>query len=219
MQHSVELDWSNDDSKLAVCGVEHTGSFPVTKLDGTTTSVSFRADRVDVEDGKEILTDYKTGRPLITVVREDSRRKQIQKEISRGKMLQGIGYAMCKDNATGRYRYLRDGLDPRTREVVVSGADEELVTSFRETTTTLFAALDAGVLFPRLENPKGESVCDFCDVAEACSKNDTASRERLRFTAQRVRPRQSLQEDGTTENIYGHLFYLGEPLPEEEPHE
>ena len=213
------MDWSEENERVTVCGIEHDGSFPVTKLDKSSTSVSFRADRVDVEDGRQVLTDYKTGKPLITVLRDDSRRKQTLKEIGRGKMLQGIGYALGGGPATGRYRYLRDGLDERVREIAVSSHDDELISIFKETTATLFAALDEGVLFPRLENPKGEAVCAYCEVAEACSKNDTAIRERLRTTAQRVRPKVSLRKDTSTENIYGHLFYLGEPLPEESSHD
>jgi len=213
VQRSVSADWPEPDSELHVIATESRGVFNITDPAGNQVAISFKADRVDkVRDGWR-LVDYKTGKPVVSQKREKDRRRNLIKALSSGKMLQGMGYSMSTSEGVGTYRYLSEKATPASIELTLSSEDEELKDIFEETTGTLHAGISQGVFFPRLEDPgqNPPSKCTYCEFVEACAKNDSGRRERIRNSGALHMPTGPLKSDSTRDEIHGHLFHLGFP--------
>ena len=150
--------------------------------------LGFIVDRADLVDGVLRLTDYKTGKPVADVKREDTKREKLLGAISEGRALQPAAYlaaaqALGAAQAEGRLLYLREELDDRSRDFVARHDDTELTAAFEATARTAFAALDTGTLFPRLvlsDKDKEPPACDWCEVAAACLRGESNQRARLR---------------------------------------
>jgi hypothetical protein len=149
--------------------------------DGASRSVTFRADRLEVTPAGPLLTDFKTGRPFITVVREDARRRHLLRAVRSGERLQGVAYARALGpGGAGRYLFLQPGEAPREERLAAD--DGELMAAFETTAAALLTGWEAGVFFPRLVTPAADQEprrCSFCPVAEACLRGDSGARRRL----------------------------------------
>jgi len=158
-------------------------------------TLRFRADRVDVEDGGLVLTDYKTGRPGWTrLKRPASRRRRLLEAIGRGMLLQAAAYAAAEPATAGRYLYLDPDADDAGLEVRVEHADGEVRAAMANAVAVLLRGWTHGVVVPRtsrvvLRTPKGGGTprvelaeapwCRDCRVREACLRDDSGLRGRL----------------------------------------
>jgi hypothetical protein len=151
----------------------------------------FRADRLDLVDGRPRFTDYKTGRHLSDARDAGKRHAQLLAEVRTGKRLQAVAYVTAAGGrALGRYLFLRPDLTPEAREVATEAGDREAAAAFTAAVRALLAAWDAGSFFPRLVDPSGRrepSRCALCTVAEACLRGDSGARRRLHEWATRAR--------------------------------
>jgi hypothetical protein len=181
-------------------------------VEGVPEPLRFRADRVDRgADGFELL-DYKSSRPAIEATTEKARVRRLRDNVAHGRLLQGVAYALAADGGSGRYLYLRPelGTKPESiRNISVSGEDAELVSLFQAAAVAATEAWHAGSMFPRVEDPKGKAWhCDYCPVAEACLRSDSAYRRRIRdWAAAEGQAATSIEEIGR------RLWWLGEERP------
>jgi hypothetical protein len=165
-----------------VVTAEVTGEVTMDNLDQP---LRFRADRVDRDAGASILLDYKTGRPPWGGVKEETRRKRLLKDVSRGRALQGVAYALATGEAGfGRYLFLAPDLGrlpEESRDVRVGAGESEAVAAFHTAVHTIVEAWRAGGLPPRLEEADGTDAahCRYCPVSEACLRDDSGFRRRL----------------------------------------
>jgi len=139
--------------------------------------IAFRADRLD-EGG--IATDYKTGKPRSTAKQSSTRARHLVTDVSTGRVLQAVAYALAAPagGGTGRYLFLRPEIGdapPESRFVEASGQDEELTAAFSTAVEAIERSLTAGSVFPRVEEPNGRTSehCSFCEVSEACRRDDS----------------------------------------------
>jgi hypothetical protein len=180
-------DWA-DPAGLPALGAELGGDLVVHDAAGRERRIGFRVDRADLAGGVLCLTDYKTGPPLKAVVREETKREKLLQAAQQGRALQAVAYlaaarTLGMDQAEGRLLYLREDIDERTRAFVAQHGDTELAAAFEATARTLFAALDAGTVFPRLvlaDQDKEPAACGWCEVAVACLRGESSQRARLR---------------------------------------
>jgi hypothetical protein len=176
-----EADWTRE--TVAVVGVEEQGLVEVADGRGRSYRVAFKADRVDRTGGLRLWTDYKTGKPISMAQREDVRRRHFLDRVRKGSHLQAVAYLLgSQEKSLGRYLFLRPGLDGEQREHTVSRGDEDFVTAFETTTSSVLDAWSAGAFFPRVVDPNGRDEpgrCGFCSVAEACLRGDSGARLRL----------------------------------------
>lgn len=177
-----DLDWSA--GELAVLATEHEGELDVGEAPGRLHRVLFQADRVDVQRGGLVVwTDYKTGRPISTAKRAETRRRDFLNRVRSGANLQAVAYLLGSEgDSMGRYLFLKPGIQEDAREVSVTHADEDFVSAFAAASEAVLAAWEEGSFFPRLVEPDGRNEpvrCSFCSVAEACLRGDSGSRQRL----------------------------------------
>lgn len=161
LERARESDW--EAGFLDILGVEVQGSCKLVGKQGST-QLHFRADRVDVEEGRWWLTDYKTGhRPT----------GKVSTAIKKGRLLQGAAYASSLDGEViGRYLYLAETLRDR-RELEVLQEDLE---SFPPLIEMLVDARETAIYFPRL----GGTACRYCQLKEACCNGDAGMTRRLK---------------------------------------
>lgn len=146
-----------------------------------------RIDRLDRTAAGERATDFKTGRPLSSAKTAQTRRQHHLNGVGRGRKLQAFGYARALGpGASGRYVFLRDGLEDDTRVFEVTADDADAAPAFDGALRVLLAAWDGGAFFPRLLNANAQTAnpaCSHCEVAQACLRGDSAANRRLaRFT-------------------------------------
>lgn len=184
LERARDLDWPA--GSLEVLAVEHGGEIEVRDGSGSSRLVRFRADRVDRDGGVARFTDYKTGRPLSSGKKADTRREHFLAAVRAGTHLQAVAYAWgTGGDAVGRYLYLRPDREPAPEgfELAVAAGDAEAGEAFAAATATVLSAWDAGSFFPRLALPDGDHKepgrCKVCQVAEACLRGDSGSRLRL----------------------------------------
>jgi hypothetical protein len=135
------------------------------------------------------LTDYKTGRPISTAVRQKTRDEHFLSQVEAGDRLQAVAYALATGGplpsmhaGQGRYVFLRQGLPPEQREFTVWGSHVPFVDAFTAAVRAALAAWDRGTFFPRLVEPDRDLEprrCDWCPVREACVRGDSGARRRL----------------------------------------
>ncbi|MCC6672912.1 MAG: PD-(D/E)XK nuclease family protein [Planctomycetes bacterium] len=160
--------------------------------------LSFRADVVERDaDGALVLTDYKTGKPLVTSRKDETRYRDLLRRLREGSLLQGAVYAEAAvallagapepPSVRGCYLHLRPDLEVAPRVEVPAG-DAQVRAALQETLGVLHAARGAGLAFPRLEGPDGKGqeplACGHCPVALACSRGDSGARRRLAALAE-----------------------------------
>jgi hypothetical protein len=197
LERARELDWP-DAAPVEVVGVELEGAIAGKDANGDPREIRFRADRVDAVGGDLVLTDYKTGRPISEAVRQKTRNGHLLRDVGQGRNLQAVAYAVAAGGgATGRFLFLRTDLDPEAAAFAVRADAEEFARAFEFALRAVSNAWDAGAFFPRLltndlekENPE----CERCELAAACLRGDTGSRQRF---ARWVEARRS----GTTEDL------------------
>jgi len=148
--------------------------------------VEFRADRVDRVGASAVLTDYKIGRPISQAVTPSKRRAHLLKRVARGRLLQAAAYARTAPRARGEYLYLRPdigGAPEETRRVEIEADDAEITAAFESAVRTILCAWRSGVALPRVEEISSTNRrpdhCDYCEVAEACRRDDAEVRNRL----------------------------------------
>ena len=193
LEAAREADWDTLDDVSAVAA-EWEGELQVQDADGTLQRLHFRADRLDrLAEGLR-LTDYKTGRGLIsTSAKAETRHRHLRRAIASGEWMQAAAYALAAGDAqdSGRYLFLNPILEdsPERRSVVVRADDSELVAAFQQSASVLIRAWRGGHFFPRLVEPDRDLEprrCGYCTLAEACLRYDSSSRARLREWAHRV---------------------------------
>jgi hypothetical protein len=167
-------DWPHAAATVSVVGSEISGVVRVDDRSHTPREVHFTADRVDATSAGLRLTDYKTGRPMDGALLAN---------VANGTHLQCMAYALGggRPDATGRYLYLRPNIDNARRDVVVPADAPDLVAAFRTAVRNVLDVWDTGAFFPRFAEPSGTDFgdCRFCEVREACFRNEIDYRARL----------------------------------------
>jgi RecB family exonuclease len=175
------LEWG-EGVRADVLTAEVSGDVTIDDLDQP---MRFRADRIDRQAGGQILLDYKTGRPPWGPGKPETRRKHLLRDVSRGRALQGVAYALASGGAgCGRYLYLAPNLGrlpEESRDVRIGATEEDAVAAFHNAVLTIAEAWRAGGLPPRVEEADGKNAahCGFCTVSEACLRDDSGYRRRL----------------------------------------
>jgi hypothetical protein len=199
------VEWGPSGRLVSVLAAEVEGEI---RSGASGRTIAFRADRLD--DGG-IATDYKTGKPRSTAKRPSTREAHLLTAVSTGRVLQAVAYALAAPAGagTGRYLYLRPDIGdapPESRLVEVSGRDPEVIAAFDSAVKAIDGSLTAGSAFPRVEeaNRKNSEHCGFCEVSEACRRDDS------RFTQTLVELMEA--EDGPADEVLTAargLWWLG----------
>ena len=167
----------------AVLGAEVRGAVQISRADGRTRRLVFRADRADLADGAVVLVDYKTGQPVSEAKGADTRAQHLLAQIAQGRRLQGPAYALAGGPAReGRYLFAKPELDDACARVAIAHDDAAVRAAFEGAARDLLDAFELGVFPPKLLGGKraGKArACDGCDVAEACLQGETGSRRHL----------------------------------------
>lgn len=192
LEQAHRLDWQ-DPAEPRPVAAELGGSLEIGAAENQR-RLHFQADRVDLEGNRLRLSDYKTGRRALSrAVTEKTRAKHLIDSIRQGRWLQAAAYARAAGDAEdqGRYVFLHPDFDgpEGTRIVTVDATDEAAQQAFDDAMSKILDAWMAGCFFPRLVEPDDDrqpTACDYCGVAEACLRGDSAARGRLRdWSAQR----------------------------------
>jgi RecB family exonuclease len=199
----------------AVLGAEVEGSVSVGGEAGGSRTLRFKVDRADRLDGGLRLLDYKTGKPIARQKRAESRRTKLLERVREGTLLQAVAYARAgRELGGGEAEGCYLGLDPdpdlraEQRLLGARADDEEFAEAFDASVRAVFAALDAGSLFPRLVKAGTDlepSRCQSCAVKEACLRGDSGARARLAAWAAQP-PRRGLSQ---AEQALLRLWALG----------
>ncbi len=173
-------DWGTGARR--VVGVELEGEADLAPW-GVPLRLGFRADRVDYERDRVVLTDYKTG--AARGLSRFAKKEQLTAAVATGRWLQPAVYvaALAGAAATGRLLALGPADDPGAPRVAAldetaSGA----LTGLARVTAIAAAARGAGRALPRLVDPSGDQrgpACDSCELVEACLQEDSGARRRL----------------------------------------
>ncbi len=181
LESARRLAWP-EAGPASVAGAEVSGALAFEGPEGER-SLAFRVDRVDVADGRAVLTDFKTGAPIAEGKQEATRRRHLLQAVRRGSALQVAAYALAGGGgAEGRYLFLRPQLDPEVAAAVVRADDGEVAAAFAAAAGAVASAWERGAFFPRLEEPNGGDEprrCASCEVRDACLRGDSGSRRRL----------------------------------------
>jgi RecB family exonuclease len=182
LETARDRDWAG--GEVAVLATEREDKLDVAEAPGLFRHVLFRADRVDLGAGGLVVwTDYKTGKPISTAKKAETRRRDFLQRVKSGSHLQAVAYLLGSEGESmGRYLFLRPGIEEEARDVSVTAADQDFITAFAAASEAVLAAWEAGSFFPRLVEPDGRKEpgrCGFCAVAEACLRGDSGSRQRL----------------------------------------
>jgi hypothetical protein len=181
-------DWPVGASDVGVLGAEVDGSLSLQDSSGDEREVHFRVDRVDRTEAGLRLIDYKTGKAAVHQKQPASRRTNLLKNVSHGKILQAAAYAMggsqLEDETAAEGRYLYVGVDTpeHARVTDVESDDEECSDAFLRTLRIALDARDRGSFTPRLIDAsarKEPPQCTRCTVKDACLRGDSGSRMRL----------------------------------------
>jgi hypothetical protein len=208
LERARQLEWPTPDVELAVLGVEVEGDLEL--LDPTLPEqrrrIGFRADRVDLGERGLVLTDYKTGKPLSTAVKEATRRSHFLDAVRRGDRLQALAYARAAGVREGRYLYLGPESEDDCARYRVEASDPEFGAAFDDCLRVVLCALDGGAFLPRMVEARGERLpCERCQVAEACLSSDSGAVARLRhwLEAASASPSRLGQAEGAALAVWG----------------
>ena len=184
LERARELD-ALDGDRLRVTGAEQLRTAAIADAHGGSRELRFRVDRIERIDGAERLTDFKTGAPLSSAKGAAKRAEHLLAAVARGGALQPVAYALAAEpGGAGRLLYLDPELEggAEAASFVARREDASLGAAFDGATRALLGAWDAGSFLPRLVKPDSDeepSVCESCEVAQACLQGDTGSRQRL----------------------------------------
>jgi hypothetical protein len=215
LEEARKVDWT-DDTAEHVLGAEVTGEATVAGLE---VPVRFRADRVDRgPDGLE-LVDYKTGKPISTARTEKTHRKHFVQRVGRGGALQPVAYALGSPGvaATGRYLFVDPDIGMATeeaRDVRVRDNEADITGVFANAVVAIATAWHEGACFPRVVEPgddKTPTHCSWCDVSEACRRDDSDYTRRIRGWVDAAGEGTTARERATL-----GLWWLGRRPPEED---
>lgn len=158
-----------DGADAMLLAVESTGR---ADLDGR--AVLFRADRLEVENGHILGTDYKTGK---------AGTGSVDSHVGKAEWLQLPVY-LLGGAEQARLLWLGDRDHPEGAEARASGENAQLLDNFRALATDLDRAWRGGRFFPRVLTHTGgpPRACTWCAFTEACSVRDPFARDRLQQT-------------------------------------
>jgi hypothetical protein len=175
------LDWVGGGP--AVLGAELRGSVRVARADGSARTLSFRADRADLEGDAVALVDYKTGAPFSKASGAGTRERHLLAEIERGARLQAPAYAFAGEGVgEGRYLFAKPELEDAWARVAIRAGDAPARERFLAAARDLLDAFERGAFVPRLvgEKRRGRGrACEWCEVAEACLQGESGSGRHL----------------------------------------
>jgi hypothetical protein len=181
-------DW-RDPAGPPVLGAELRAVVEVRDGAGRPRRIGFRADRVDRDGGRLVLTDYKTGKArsasgdeLKRSLRPDRLHTHLLQAVREGRLLQAAAYhAGGRALAPGlrvESRYLHLHEDAPVLAVPDGARGADLVDAFDGTVRVLLEAADRGLLPPRL-GEEGKPPCAWCEVKTACLQGESGPRRRL----------------------------------------
>lgn len=160
------------------------GTVDVALADGRVRTLRFRADRFSRDGDGYVLVDFKTGKPLSTAKKAETRLTHLHDAIREGRALQAAAYARAlPEGAAARYVHIRPE-ESDDAVVTLPAGDGEASALFDTTVATLIASLDAGEIPPRLFAPGDDrefEACAFCEVKAACRQGDSTARQRLQW--------------------------------------
>ncbi|MEW6745771.1 MAG: PD-(D/E)XK nuclease family protein [Planctomycetota bacterium] len=209
-----------ENAALTIVGAELEGSLSLKDSGGRQRQIIFRADRVDREEGRLVLVDFKTGSVFPAVSRESTKEKHLLAGVREGTHLQLAVYAAGagESSAEGRYLHIDPDVEPRKVASSIRAGSEAAGAALEQVLGLLLEACDAGVFSPRLESVKGAEpdACRSCAVAGACVRGDSGARRRLANIVDRARGELGVQRSVSpeVERLYG-LWTLGEVSTDE----
>ncbi len=188
VHRAIALEWGAR-ATLPTVHVEFESSTSLVTPHGNV-AVRFRADRVDRDGAKQVFTDYKTGKPLSSGKKAQTRDLALMKAVKNGTKLQAAVYALSQPGAVGRYLYIDPSIEADCTEFAIEH-DSAAAQAARVSAALLTTALQQGVLLPRLFDHKGNipNACEYCDVKAACSQGDTGVALRLQRVFEALRER------------------------------
>jgi hypothetical protein len=177
------LDWP-EGVRRGVLGAELVGAARLVDDTGRARSVPFRADRADRGARALELTDYKSGKPAHEGVKgEPKRLEKLVAKVGPGEWLQAAAYAHAAlpGGAVGRYLFANPATPGGAGPQAVSQDAPGVAGAFASSVRALLRLADARAFIPRLLDAGQVPIrCrEWCEVSEACSQHDTASRHRL----------------------------------------
>jgi hypothetical protein len=182
MQMAQQLIWRGR-PQAPVLGAELEGRALVRDVAGESREIRYRVDLVEPGEGGLCLTDLKTGKSPSQAKTSKTRRRHFSEQVASARSLQAGLYQLGGgEGAVGRYLFLRESPEVDQTVYAVGGADGELLEACTTGVRKLLRAWDRGTFFPRLVTPDDQKEprrCEFCEVAEACLRNDGGSRLRL----------------------------------------
>lgn len=184
LERARELDWPKG-VLSGVRGVEVVSELELPIPGEAPLRLSCRADRVDENGGRLVLTDYKTGKPISEAKQAKTRRAHLLEAVVEGKKLQAAAYASAAGGAsTGRYLFVKPGL---AAELADARAESDtpasgVIAAFEQSAVRAVRQWRTGELLPLLIADDADSEgpsCKFCEVSEACWKGDASAKRRL----------------------------------------
>jgi len=173
---ALDTDWPGR-AVVRTFGAELEGRLAL-EVGGVPREVAFRADRVDLAQQRVRLVDYKTG----------ATQPKSHDLLARGRALQAATYARAVaggHGAVGRLLYLREEAGSGRARHDVASDDATAAALLEGALAVLLEVWDRGLFVPRFEEPDGgiNDACRLCDVREACVRDDSTARRRLRRAA------------------------------------
>ncbi len=221
LQVARREDWPAGTSRAPIVAAEIEGRLPLPHPGSVPREILFRADRMDRSRGEGndgfTFTDYKTGRWSPGKGSSASAGRRLLNAVREGEWLQAAAYALAARTGDdrGRYLFLNPLFDDDAGRVFsVSAGQERLIDHFARAVSALVSVWDAGALFPRLLNWRGDkepAFCSFCDVSDACIRGDSGARRRLRAWVQdQAAPESDTSPEGAAAVA---AWYLERPEP------
>lgn len=221
LQVARDTDWPGAAEEIQVVGAEIEGSVP--SFTGGR-AIHFKADRADMVDGRLRLTDYKTGRPIDTGRRPETRARNFLKQVRAGQRLQAATYTLAATEGVhdkhGRFLFLNPDQEAHTRDFSVRTSDGDFIDATGNAFAAVIDGWDQGLFFPRLVEPSRNnqnSACKGCDFRQACRLGDSGYRRRLVSWATERAPalRDNTQTLSPQERALMRLWWLGQAIPKD----
>lgn len=179
-----ESDWPGGSRRLL--GLEVAGEAELDLPSGVR-RLTFRADRIERTGEALLLTDYKTGKTVVSAAtKAETRERHLEQALAEGEWLQLPAYARARaaQPVEGRLLFLGEGLADDCRDVRLEAPAAGSLAQARENRVwqVLFDAWESGTFLPRLlDRTLEESFegCAYCEVRAACVQGDTGARLRL----------------------------------------